>query len=189
MRKVCRHNINHANKIGFPMAEIEIDETHLYRPKVYRGLGLGDVWVVGGICRETKEVFVVRVDDRSQNTLDNIIRERVEPGSIIFTDGWRGYTGMLDRLGHYDGVTGIGGHFVCNHQVGYTADDIIIRSLNNTLGVLEVNTNTIERLWRDLKATIKSTQENRDIDGYVHRMADTYIERYMYFRNMYIYVF
>src|SRR5207237_7144523 len=71
--------------IGGPGFHVEIDETHLWRRKYGRGRALAhqDLWVFGGICRETKEAFVMLVPDRSGATLWPIIRRKVYPGSII----------------------------------------------------------------------------------------------------------
>ena len=46
-----------------------------------------EIWVFGGVCRETKEHFVIKVDQRDAATLIPIIKEKIMPGSIIHSDG------------------------------------------------------------------------------------------------------
>lgn len=40
-----------------------------------------------------------RVRDASAGSLEDVIQQAVEPGSVVWTDGWNGYNG-LDRLGY-----------------------------------------------------------------------------------------
>ena len=47
-------------------------------------------------------VYTEIVPDCSRATLQGIIRGRVNPSSIINSDGWRGYNGLVDiGYGHY----------------------------------------------------------------------------------------
>ena len=48
-------------------------------------------WVFGGICRETKECFIVEVPNRSAKTLLDCIVKHVIEGTTIYSDSWRGY--------------------------------------------------------------------------------------------------
>ena len=52
-----------ARKIGGPGTIVEVDESMFTRRKSNAGCVLPQQWVFGGICRETKEVFVEAVDD------------------------------------------------------------------------------------------------------------------------------
>ena len=69
---------------------VEIDEK-FGRRKYNRGGVVEGQWVIGGICRETKESFFVPVADRSKATLLPIIKEHVAVGSVIYTDQWAAY--------------------------------------------------------------------------------------------------
>ena len=55
------------------------------------------MWVLGGICQETREVFVSLCHDRSRATLEKLILQHVAIGSKVITDGWKAYAhlGML----------------------------------------------------------------------------------------------
>ncbi|RWS18900.1 hypothetical protein B4U80_02071, partial [Leptotrombidium deliense] len=58
-REVCR-NFNNQNKIGGPGYEVEIDEHYVYTPMYWRGRKMKtQLWIVGGICRETSDIFMV----------------------------------------------------------------------------------------------------------------------------------
>ena len=46
-----------------------------------------DQWVLGGLCRETGDIFMVECphNKRDKTTLIPLIRERVLPGTLIIT--------------------------------------------------------------------------------------------------------
>lgn len=44
----------------------------------------------------TGKVYTEIVPDCSRATLQGIIRGRVEPDTVIHSDGWRGYDGLVD---------------------------------------------------------------------------------------------
>jgi transposase-like protein len=78
---------------------VEVDETKLGKRKYNRGHYVDGVWVVVGIERQEKgKVFLVPVRDRSADTLHDIIKRHILPGTTINTDLWRGYRG-LEELG------------------------------------------------------------------------------------------
>ena len=58
-------------------------------------------WVLGGICRETNEFFLVECPDnkRDRSTLEALIQQHIHPGTTIYTDGWSGYK-HLEHLGY-----------------------------------------------------------------------------------------
>lgn len=51
--------------IGGPGLHVEIDESHLWKRKYQRGriLANQDIWIFGGVCRESKEAFMTLVPD------------------------------------------------------------------------------------------------------------------------------
>ena len=67
------------------------------------------MWILGGVCRETKDVFLKQCDNnlRDRATLEHIIANHVEKGSRILTDGWAAYT-HLNKLGYTWDIHGIG---------------------------------------------------------------------------------
>lgn len=78
--------MNNNAVIGGPNTTVEIDESCFTKRKYNRGRLLPNQWVLGGICRETKESFLVPVPNRSARTLLPIIIENVAPGTTIITD-------------------------------------------------------------------------------------------------------
>lgn len=122
---------------------VEIDETKLGKRKYHRGHRVEGVWVVGGIERtDQQKVFLVPVEDRTKDTLKNIISTHVLPGSIIHTDLWKGYSG-LNEDGMYE-------HHTVNHSKYFTDPQT------------GVHTNTIEGTWNGLKMSIKPRNRTKD---------------------------
>ena len=90
-------------------------------------------WVFGGICRDTREFFMVPVDKRDSHTLLKCIKDYIEPGSTIISDCWKAYD-CLGKEGY--------NHLTVNHSVNFVDP------------VTGAHTNTIERTWRDAKALV-----------------------------------
>ena len=69
-REVCAEIISrhHTGRIGGPGKIVKIDESKFGRRKYHRGRVVEGQWVFGGICRETKECFVVPVNSRDKAT-------------------------------------------------------------------------------------------------------------------------
>jgi transposase len=78
--------------------EIEVDESYFgaRRVKGKRGRGAYAKTVVFGILQRGGEVYTEIVPDCAQKTLQRIIRGKVEIDSIIHSDQWRGYDGLVD---------------------------------------------------------------------------------------------
>jgi ISXO2-like transposase domain len=56
------------------------------------------VWIVGGVeITEQRKNFLILIEERSGATLMAIIREHVNPDSIIVTDCWRGYSQIMNE--------------------------------------------------------------------------------------------
>ena len=100
--------------------------------------------VLNGEPRTTSCIFVTQ--KRGANELVPFIRKWVEPGSILISDEWRGYTQELAQ--HYYRAT-------VNHSVefGYTAfvDGVEI----------SINTNHIEREWREVRKAVEFLPASR----------------------------
>lgn len=134
---------------------MEIDETKIGAKRKYgrgRAESGPDVWILGGVDRETKHIFLEIVEDRSRDTLLPVITANVTDGTTVYTDMWPAYLGLSDH--GFD-------HKMVNHSTGFV--------LNG------VNTNTIESLWGELKADLKIKRGlNREqlpgfLDEFVYR--------------------
>jgi len=176
-RQVPKYFGDNSTIIGGPGLTVEIDESHIYRRKYNRGRQpvLSSVWVVGGVCRETGQCFIEKTEIRDQQTLHDIIRRRVHWGSIIITDFWRGYLGVVDACN-------MAAHFRVNHKLRF-AETIKIDDDNDGIEI-HVHTNTIERLWRELKRSIKCVREYTNDKGDLVHWVDTYLHRFSYFHNV-----
>ena len=78
--------------------ELEADESY-FGPKRGRGLrgrGAGRKTVVFGLLKRGESVYTEIVPDASKRTLQAIIRGKADIASVIHTDRWRGYDGLVD---------------------------------------------------------------------------------------------
>ncbi|CAG2189290.1 unnamed protein product [Mytilus edulis] len=78
-REICCYVVENIKpqKIGGPGLIVEIDEAKFGKRKYNRGRVVDGNWVLGGICRETKEIFLMKVDKRDKDTLIPIIEQYV----------------------------------------------------------------------------------------------------------------
>ena len=78
--------------------EVEVDESWFgaRRVKGKRGRGAYGKTIVFGIFKRDGMVYTEIVPNCSKKTLQGVIRGRVELESVIHSDGWRGYNGLVD---------------------------------------------------------------------------------------------
>lgn len=83
--------------------EVEVDESYFGgRRKGHRGRGAAGKIPVFGILKRNGWVYTQIVDDVSRKTLQKIIRTKVVPESVIYSDSFRSYNGLvLDGFKHY----------------------------------------------------------------------------------------
>jgi transposase-like protein len=123
--------------------KVEVDETYIgglarnmhrdKRDKKITGTGgAGKVAVMGLLERDGK-VRAKVINDATQLTLHAEVRGHVEAGAELFTDGWKGYSGL-----HADYI-----HQVIDHAEKYVDG--------------QIHTNGIENFWSLLKRGIKGT--------------------------------
>lgn len=129
--------------IGGEGVIVEIDESKFGKNKYHRGRPIDGVWVVGGIERTSeKRCFLKVVHNRTAETLHDIISRHVAPGSIVYTDLWRGYTGISEL----NNIT----HRTVNHSQHFVDP------------ITGVHTNTIEGFWNGIKLQIPPRNRTRD---------------------------
>ena len=145
-------------QIGGPGKTVEIDETQYVKRKNHVGAVRGnmDVWIFGGICREDKKRFAVQVPDRKATTLATEILKHVNIQSTLISDSYRSYTNV-HNLGY--------NHQMVNHSQNFVDP--------NT----GAHTQTVERMWRDLK------ESRKRYNGVPEEEIDGHINEYMWRRN------
>jgi len=148
-----------ARQIGGPRYIVEVDETHLFTQKYHRGRRLRhQVWCFGIVSRTSGRVYIQEIPDKTRPTLDAIMREHIRPGSFIMSDYHRSYINCDHRLM-------MRGHGRVNHRRRFVEGTIEIVGVRPRLGRpvigtrnvrAKVHTNRIERIWRDLKAALRT---------------------------------
>ena len=78
--------------------EIEVDESFFgaKRKKGKRGRGAYGKTIVFGVYKRNGSVYTEIVPNCSRTTLQAIIKGKIEMDSIIHSDKWRGYNGLVD---------------------------------------------------------------------------------------------
>lgn len=158
LRQTCLDwaNTDGQKMIGGPGLTVEIDESLMTTRKNNAGRVPVQNWIFGGICRETRERFVVSVPDRTSQTLIPLIQKNIAPQSNINSDSWRAYRRINDLPQQYS-------HNTVNHHKNF---------VNPTNGT---HTQTVERMWREVKRVkrryegISSNDMNDHIGEYLWR--------------------
>src|SRR5205807_2787168 len=78
--------------------EVEVDESYFGARRVRgkRGRGASGKTIVVGIFKRNGCVYTEVVPDCSKRTLQAVIRGRVAFDTVIHSDGWRGFDGLVD---------------------------------------------------------------------------------------------
>ena len=107
---------------------IEVDESYFgpHRVKGKRGRGAGDKTIVFGILKRGDEVWTQIVPNAKKRTLQRLIRGKVSLDSVIHSDGWVGYDGLVD--------------------VGF-AKHLRVRHADNEFAIKDNHINGIESFW------------------------------------------
>jgi transposase-like protein len=133
----------------FASCEVEVDESYFGARRVRgkRGRGAGSKQIVFGIYKRNGKVYTEIVPNAAKKTLQNIIRGRVALDSVIHSDGWRGYNGLVD--------VGYSKHLRVNHS-----DDVF--------AVGDVHINGIESFWSYAKRRLQKFNGVPSSTFYLH---------------------
>ncbi len=152
---------------------VELDESFFgaRRVKGRRGRGAYGKTVVFGIFERQGQVYTEIVPDCSRPTLQGIIRGRVDPSTVINSDGWGGYNGLVD-LGY--------GHFRVEHSKDEFANGTVhINGIEGFWGLAKVRLAKFKGLPRHtFHLHLKETEWR-----YNHRHADKYKTLLRYLRE------
>ncbi|KAF9763923.1 hypothetical protein NGRA_0963 [Nosema granulosis] len=124
-------------KIGGEDVEIQIDETEICNGKIIiNPSSIYDSypniqWIIVGIENNKRNNFFLELFfNRKASTIRELLKRRVERGTIIVTDGYPFYPSAIKSFGSV--------HHVVNHTRGFVNRD-------------GMHTNLIENLWSHLK--------------------------------------
>ncbi|XP_071652821.1 uncharacterized protein [Temnothorax longispinosus] len=147
-REVCAYWADKCSeKLGGPGRTVEIDEAKIGHRKYNRGRLLKSNWIFGGYERESKKIFIVPVEDRTEKTLLACIKEWIMPGTTIVSDCWKSYN-CLNNEGFQ--------HLTVNHTYNFVDPDT------------GAHTQHIERVWREVRANIpKYGTRSHHVEGYL----------------------
>ena len=89
---------------------LEADESYFGPKRVRgkRGRGAGGKTIVFGLLKRGECVYTEIVPNAARATLQAVIRGKADLNSVIHTDGWLGYDGLVDL--------GLAKHFRVNHS-------------------------------------------------------------------------
>ncbi len=89
--------------LGLLTGEIEVDESYFGgRRKGKRGRGATGKVPVFGLLKRNGKVYAAMIPDAKAKTLIPIIRQKVKPDSIVYSDCWRGYNALdVSEFKHY----------------------------------------------------------------------------------------
>ena len=96
--------------------EAELDESYFGAKRIRgqrgkRKNGRGTLkQPVFGIFKRNGRVYTELVPNCSKPVLQAIIRKKIDPSTVIYSDGWRGYQGLVD--------VGYDKHFRVHHDIG-----------------------------------------------------------------------
>lgn len=143
------HMIGGLDERGLPI-DVEIDESQFYKRKSNRGRIGEPIWVFGGIERNTRKCFLVPVQNRTRNTLMEIISRKIRPQTRIISDQWAAYRSLYQ--------SNIYTHEEINHSVNFVDP-------NNP----EVHTQNVECMWNHAKTklSIQHGTQGRLFNGYL----------------------
>ena len=103
--------------------EVEVDESYFGgRRKGKRGRAAAGKVPVFGLLKRGGIVHTVMIQDTKSLTFMGIIRERIEPDSIVYTDGLRSYD-VLDVSEFH--------HYRINHKEKFAAERNPINGIEN----------------------------------------------------------
>lgn len=129
---------------------VEIDESYFGRRRARgkRGRGASGKTIVFGVFKRNGWVYTEIVPDAKRATLRAIIRGRVSLASVVHSDGWTGYDGLVD-LGYRK-------HFRVEHR-----QDQFVSSRG-------VHINGIESFWSTAKTRLARRRGIRPEFFYLH---------------------
>lgn len=128
---------------------VEVDESYFgpRRVRGKRGRGAYGKTIVFGLLKRDGRVYTEIVPNCTKATLQGVIRGHIAPDTVIHSDGWRGYDGLVD--------IGFDKHFRVNHSA-------------NEFARGEHHINGIESFWSYAKRRLQKFNGISAITFYLH---------------------
>lgn len=129
--------------------QIEVDESYFGPKRIRgkRGRGAGSKTIVFGLFKRNGWVYTEIVPDARKRTLQRVIRGKVSLDSVIHSDGWRSYHGLVDM--------GYAKHYRVEHGSNEFAND-------------KSHINGIESFWAYAKLRLSKMKGIRKEMFYLH---------------------
>lgn len=119
----CAITIKQQERAAEFTGEVELDESYFGgHRKGKRGRGAAGKTAVFGILKRGGQVYTQIIIDAKKDTLMPIIREKIKPDSIVYTDSWRGYNAL--DVSEFK-------HFRINHSVLFANEKNHINGIEN----------------------------------------------------------
>ena len=148
--KLIRQRIaDYCDRMSPFLGEIELDESYFgaHRVRGKRGRGAYGKTIVFGLLKRGGKFYTEIVPDCKSKTLQDIIRGKISVESVIHTDGWRGYDGLVD--------IGYDKHYRVNHG-------------NNEFANKVSHINGIESFWSYAKIRLVKFRGIKKDSFYLH---------------------
>lgn len=140
LRNACTEIVTSYPMIGGSDKTVQIDECAIHTRKYGRGEADREItWILGAIEMNSRKCFVKIIPNRSKATMLPILRQWIHPNSVVWTDSHKSYGTLNKYFKKHESV---------NHSIEFTkiaADGTV------------VHTNSIESLWKRLKAPLKES--------------------------------
>ena len=153
--KIRRRLAEECEKHSHLASQIEVDESYFgpKRIRVKRGRGDGSKTIVFGLFKRNCWVYTEILPDAKKRTLQTEIRGKVDLDSVIHSDGWRGYHGLVD--------VGYAKHYRVEHSTNEFAND-------------HSHINGIESFWAYAKLRLSKIKGIRKERFYFHLKETEY---------------
>lgn len=156
-REICKVVImKESCKLGGPGKVVQIDESKIGKRKYHRGHRVDGQWVFGGIEEGSRKCLIVAVETQAEKELLPIIKEWIEPGTLIISDCWKSYNNLTKN--GYE-------HACVNHSKEFVNSD-------------GKPTNKIEGHWRHMKASLPKFGVRKNMySGYLVEFMWRYVHK------------
>ncbi|XP_027222622.2 uncharacterized protein [Penaeus vannamei] len=149
--EVTEHWVDNQEPIGGPGVVVDIDETLFGKMKHEEGKSQSQIWVFGGIERDSKNYFIAPLEEPLTENLMSLILKYILPGTVIVSNRWNAYSPISD----HDYV-----HQVINHSGDVTDKENA-----------KAHTQSVELLFRDVQEwTVKPGNRPQFYKQYLARL-------------------